>query len=316
MASPQGAYLDLYVSFGHSETGLTVRGRALEGTRPVLGNAETGRLRRLQTTWQLLETDEIPDIEVAVELIAASESPRWGTARTDEEGFFRVRFDGPLPPGTWLVRASLVGERFRAATIETVALVHAASEGLGVISDIDDTVLLSGVRDKAALIKRVLMSTPDDLQTFAGAAALYQRLVATGAPLVFVSGSPWNLEPRLRAFFELRGFPVAPMFLKDLGIGPEADPLLDHHAYKTRCIEEVMTTLPARRFLLIGDSGEHDPEIYGHMARKRPERVAGVFIHRVTGEPPESPRFDGAFVFDRYDEAARELERRGLLSRP
>ena len=307
-------YCDLYVSYGHADTGLTVRGRVLEGGRPVLGDSRTGTLGRLRATWQLLETDEIAGVEVAVELLVTNEpSARRGVAGTDQEGFFRVRFEGPLPPGTWLLRATLAGKSLRAEPIEGRALVHSGDPGIGVISDIDDTVLLTGVRDKAGLIKRVLLSTPEEMETFEGAADLYQRLVAAGAPLVFVSGSPWNLEPRLRSFFELRKFPVAPMLLKDLGIGPEADSLFDHEAYKVRCIEEVLATLPARRFLLIGDSGEHDPEIYRRVAREHPDRVAGIYIHRVTEEPLDSPRFAGAFVFDRYDDAAQDIKRRGLL---
>ena len=313
MGKPRDCYCDLYVSYGHADGGLTVRGRVLEGARPVLGSSQTGTFGRLRATWQLLETDEIEGVEVAVELLAGDEPSRRGVAGTDEEGFFRVRFEGPLPPGAWPLRATLAGKSLRAEPVEGRAYVHSRDPGIGVISDIDDTVLLTGVRDKAGLIKRVLLSTPEEMETFEGAADLYQQLVAAGAPLVFVSGSPWNLEPRLRMFFELRKFPVAPMLLKDLGVGPEADSLFDHEVYKARCIEEVLATLPARRFLLIGDSGEHDPEIYGRVARERPDRVAGVYIHRVTGEPPDSPRFAGAFVFDRYQDAAQQMKRQGFI---
>jgi phosphatidate phosphatase APP1 len=309
-------YCDLYVSYGHSGSGLAVRGRVLEGKRPALGSAETGTFGRLRASWQLLETDEIAGVEVAVELLVPNEPPRRGVAGTDKEGFFRVRFEGPLPPGTWPLRATLSGKPLRAEPVEGRALVHSNEPGIGVISDIDDTVLLTGVRDqfgKVGLIKRVLLSTPESMETFDGAADLYQRLVAAGAPLVFVSSSPWNLEPRLRSFFDLQKFPIAPMLLKDLGVGPEADSLFDHEAYKARCIEEVMATLPARRFLLVGDSGEHDPEIYGRIARERPDRVAGVYIRRVLEEPLDSARFAGAYVFDRYDDAARDMKRRGFI---
>jgi phosphatidate phosphatase APP1 len=313
MGGLKDCYCDLYVSYGHSDTGLTVRGRVLEGGRPVLGSSQTGTLGRLRATWQLLETDEIAGVEVAVELLVTDQPPRRGVAGTDKEGFFRVRFEGPLPRGSWLLRATPSGKALRAEPVEGRALVHSKDAGIGIISDIDDTVLLTGVRDKAGLIRRVLLSTPDDMETFDGAADLYQRLVAAGAPLVFVSGSPWNLEPRLRSFFELRKFPLAPMLLKDLGIGPEADSLFDHEVYKLRCIEEVMATLPARRFLLVGDSGEHDPEIYARVARERPDRVAGTYIRRVLGEPLDSPRFAGAFVFDHYADVARDMERRGFI---
>ncbi len=308
------AYIDLYISYGNVDSGLAVRGRVLEGERPALGTAASGSLSRLRTTWKLAETDEIRDAEVRVELVTSTGTPRELTVRTDREGFFRAPFVGPLPEETCRARATLLGERYRSEPVEAPALIHPATAGIAVISDIDDTVLLSGVTNKLELIKRVLFSTPEDLQTFQGAADLYKRLVTAGAPLVFVSSSPWNLEPRLRAFFQLRGFPAAPMLLKDLGIGPEADALIDHEGYKTRMITETLANLPARRFILIGDSGEHDPEIYGKVALAHPDRIAAVLIHRVTEEPVDSPRFSGMFVFDKYDDAARELERRGLVA--
>ncbi|HLL53571.1 MAG TPA: phosphatase domain-containing protein [Myxococcaceae bacterium] len=308
------AYIDLYVSYGHAPSGITIRGRVLEGTRPTLGTAATTWLGRLRTTWKLAETDELPDVEVRVELLPSSGPPRELIVRTDKEGFFRARFEGSVNAESVRSRATLRSERFVTEPVEAPALIHPETAGIAVISDIDDTVLLSNVKNRFALLKRVLFATPEDLETFKGAAALYQRLVGAGAPLVFVSSSPWNLEPRLRAFLQLRGFPVAPMLLKDLGIGPEADPVKDHLGYKTRMVTEVLGNLPARRFLLIGDSGERDPEIYGGIARAHPERVAAILIHRVTQEPKDSPRFEGMFVFDRYDDAAVELERRGLLA--
>ena len=52
---------------------------------------------------------------------------------------------------------------------------------------------------------------------------------------------------------------------------------------------------PQRKFVLVGDSGQQDPEIYGLFARKYPRQVIAVFIHDVTGEPAESPRYQTAF---------------------
>jgi phosphatidate phosphatase APP1 len=279
----------------------------------MLGEVGAHALERLKNSWRLLETDELPNVEVEVSLLDGGGSGGVQRAHTDHEGFFAVRVQGPMAPGSYRVQAIVKSTVYEGAPAESPALVHSPGPGLGVLSDIDDTVLESDVRDRLALVRRVLLSTPEDLNTFAGAPELYRRFAGAGMPIVFVSGSPWNLEPRLRAFFALRGFPAAPLLLKDLGLGRGADPLLEQESYKLRRIFMAMLELPERRLILIGDSGERDPEIYRRVQEEFPDRVVAIYIHRVTAEDPQAPRFAGTTVFDDFAAVARDLETRGLL---
>jgi phosphatidate phosphatase APP1 len=50
-----------------------------------------------------------------------------------------------------------------------------------------------------------------------------------------------------------------------------------------------------RKLVLVGDSGERDPEIYGFIARKYPKRVHKIFIRAVKGEKSDDERFLKAF---------------------
>jgi phosphatidate phosphatase APP1 len=50
-----------------------------------------------------------------------------------------------------------------------------------------------------------------------------------------------------------------------------------------------------RSLVLVGDSGEHDPEIYGNVARLYPKRVRRIFIRAVKGEKTDDQRFIKAF---------------------
>lgn len=306
------AYIDLYVTAGETTSGVTVRGRALEGLRPMMGASTDLRRARLRTTWRLFETEALSSVYVDVVLEVNGER-RVKQVTSDDDGFFSATFEGPLPQGTHATFARLTEPVVATDWMESAAIVHEAAEGYAVISDVDDTVLDTGVTQKVQLIKKLLLSTPDVLMTFDGTAALYQRFEQKKLPLMFVSGSPVNLEPRLRAFLELRGFPRAPLLLKDLGVGRRADAFLDHEVYKLGRIWEVLKLFPKRTFVLIGDSGEHDPEIYGRVQRERPDRIAGVFIHRVTPESPLSPRFKDMTVFDKYEALAEELKRRAVI---
>lgn len=306
------AYIDLYVSSGEAEQGVLVRGRALEGERPALGQLGDRRRNRLRATWRLFETDELPSVDVELRLDLPGET-RIALVQTNDEGFFAARFKPALPVGRFEVSARLTEPVVETEWVSAPVIIHPSAEGLGVISDVDDTVLDTGVTRKLELIQKILLSTPEHLATFPGTAELFQRFEGMGLPLVFVSGSPVNLEPRLREFMRLRGFPSAPMLLKDLGVAKDADALLDHEGYKLRRIREVFEQFPKRRFLLLGDSGEHDPEIYARVRKENPERVAGVFIHRVTQELPDAERFEGATLFESWNALGELLRAAGHL---
>jgi phosphatidate phosphatase APP1 len=122
-----------------------------------------------------------------------------------------------------------------------------------------------------------------------GAPELYRALAAgaSGAddnPVFYVSSSPWNLHGFLRSFLEHRGFPLGPLLLRDfLGTGERRT----HATGKLAGIQEVLTTHPYLRFVLLGDSGQHDPEIYAEAVRRYPGRILAVYIREVRLDPED-----------------------------
>ena len=65
-------------------------------------------------------------------------------------------------------------------------------------------------------------------------------------------------------------------------------------ATKPAVIEALLAAHPARDFVLIGDSGEEDPEIYGDLARSQPGRVRHIYIRQVT--PYDAGRYRSVFA--------------------
>ena len=114
---------------------------------------------------------------------------------------------------------------------------------------------------------------------FAGAPELYRDLADGGNPFFYVSSSPWNLHSFLSAFLDHRDFPRGPILLRDL-IGTRAG-----RARKHERIEEILALHPQLRFVLIGDSGERDPQIYADIVRDHPGRVLAVYIREVRLDP-------------------------------
>lgn len=172
----------------------------------------------------------------------------------------------------------------------------AEPRGLLVISDIDDTVKITEVRDRKALLRNTLL---EPFRVVPGMAELYQRWIdrAAGDHLHFVSSSPWQLYPALRAMLDHAGFPAATFSLKRIRLKDRSVRVLfaDPRETKPAAIEALLGAYPGRPAILVGDSGELDPEIYGEVARRHPQRIAYIAIRDVTGENARAPRYRQAF---------------------
>lgn len=168
-------------------------------------------------------------------------------------------------------------------------------EGLSVVTDIDDTIKVSEVRDRQALLERTFLR---EFEAADGAARMYAWLAEQGAAFHYVSSSPVQLSEAITGFLDAHGFPRGSMHLKEFRWKDRSFFNLFTSSMETKppVIEEILARWPRRRFLLIGDSGEQDPEIYGKLARAHPEQVRGILIRDVTGEGRDSPRYGKAFA--------------------
>ncbi|MCC6750867.1 MAG: DUF2183 domain-containing protein [Deltaproteobacteria bacterium] len=308
-AKKKGLVVVVYGGFGTTSRarlwGRVLKDKGLDASRPG-----ESFYRKLKRNVQALESDEIPGAEV--ELKVAGKVYR---LKADHEGLLRLDLSGPLPVGHHPVSAVLHDGRPYRVEVGRLS-IWPASPGLAVVSDVDDTVLKTGVTRKTRMVWKVLTRSAQELETYPGAPALYRALARQAYPIVFVSGSPVNLYSKLREFFRLKRFPSAPLLLKNLGTSPGSDALRDQRAYKLRRIAEVLELLPGYRVLLIGDTGESDPEIYREVSRQYPRRVAATLIHRVTDAVDGEARYRGQVVFAAYPEARRHLVGRRLLPEP
>jgi len=168
------------------------------------------------------------------------------------------------------------------------------SEGVSIISDIDDTIKQSNVLDKVELLRNTFARP---FVAVEGMPQVYQALAERGATFHYVSASPWQLYAPLEQFVRLEKYPPGTWDMKSFRIWDDSwrNLLANSAKVKTPAIERLLRQFPERRFLLIGDSGEADPEIYGKLARKYPAQVLGIAIRGVrNGESLEDARFGTA----------------------
>jgi hypothetical protein len=171
----------------------------------------------------------------------------------------------------------------------------AGETGWSIVSDVDDTIKISQVRDREALLQHTFCRP---FEPVPGMADVYRGWAsAPGARFHYVSASPWPLYPALSAFAGSSGFPEGTWHLKPFRWKDQSvfELFAKPDAYKASVIEPLLVRFPRRRFVLVGDSGERDPEIYGSLARRYPGRIARVLIRDVTGEPATAGRYREAF---------------------
>ena len=124
------------------------------------------------------------------------------------------------------------------------------------------------------------------------------RRCAAADPAVsfhYVSGGPHQLYPALAAFLQAEDFPQGTVHLRSIDLAAEIFSAgSDTRPHKLAVIGQLLGDFPGRRFVLVGDSAEQDPEIYGELARVHPDRIAAILIRDVTGEPFDAPRYAAA----------------------
>lgn len=168
-------------------------------------------------------------------------------------------------------------------------------EGWSVVSDIDDTIKDSNVLDKRELMKNTLVR---EFKPVADMAKVYTGWARAGAAFHYVTGSPWQLHPSLAEFCTKQGFPGGSFMHRYFRVqdGTALSLLQAPEAFKLGTIAPIFKDFPKRKFILVGDTGERDPEVYGDLARRHPGRVQLIAVRNVTDESLDNPRMQAAFA--------------------
>jgi phosphatidate phosphatase APP1 len=278
----------------HPFSGFGTGDWALLGGRVVLGapvRAGSARASR----WAVLGANLLPflSVEVPEAQVRVTLGEREVVVRADLDGYLRVLLeDVRLPPGRHRVTLTPV-EPAGEPAFGTVHVPDPAA-GLAVVSDVDDTIIDSGIaHGLATTLSTMLLREQSTRVPLTGAAELY-RALARGVPATverpffYLSTSPWNLVGFLQGFLARHRFPEGPLVLTDWG--PGADRLLrvSTRVHKLSSLRQLAQALPHSRFLLIGDTGQQDPAIYADFCAEHPGRVAAVYIRRAGMAGPAS----------------------------
>ena len=273
---------------GHgTKNALFLKGRVLVGKGITRSNENDTVITNVLNMIRRFASDEVPFARVR-----ASFEGRELEVKADEEGYFDLRFDldaaPEIPPEdtptewrtveielTWPHRE---GDETRA----TGNVLFPSESRFGVISDLDDTVVRTSVRSLLKMLKLVLLSNAHARLPFEGVAAFYQALQRGEGrefnPIFYVSNGPWNLYDLLEDFLDVHGLPAGPLFLRDWS----ATTVRGSNDHKLGIIRTLLATYPQLQFVLLGDSGERDPEIYQKVVLEHPGRISNIYIRDVS----------------------------------
>lgn len=255
-----------YTGYGNTEW-VRILARVVKMTKPRSTN---GKVRG----WRAFTSVPVPNAVVDVEINGQTQQ-----LHADGGGLIDVTIPAALEPGwhTATLRSpdTISGQsRIRVISPETT---------FGIVSDIDDTVMVTALpRPFLALWNTLVLSERARTPT-PGMAVMMDRIMKKhpDAPVIYLSTGAWNVAPALTRFLARNLYPEGPLLLTDWGpsrqrwfrSGPE---------HKNRNLSRLAHEFPNIRWLLIGDDGQHDPDIYEKFAQNHPEQTAAVAIRELS----------------------------------
>ena len=282
-----------YHGFGNAHR-LWIKGRVLDEYSYREQSEHDSSWANLVALYRRLESDEVAQARVVARFGGRS----WET-ETDAGGYFEFDLESAdaLAGGWHTVELELpahMGPDGAPVRASAQAIVPGPSARFGIISDIDDTVLWTNVTNKLNMALMLARTNHHTRKPFKGVAAFYRALHAgaggnEGNPLFYVSSSPWHLYGPLVDFLHLQEIPLGPLLLRELKV---RDLLSKDHSHKLDKIELIMRFYPGMQFVLIGDSGERDPEIYTEIVRRHPASVRMIYIRNVNPDPARIDALD------------------------
>jgi phosphatidate phosphatase APP1 len=265
-----------------------------------------GRKPRSLRGWRSFVTVSAKEARFVVEV-----GGRRHEGRADRGGVIDLVVEADLEPGWRTVRLSSED----CEPVEAPVRIVDPAARLGIVSDIDDTVMVTALPRPMLAAWNTFVLDEHARAAVPGMAVLYERLMTAyaGAPIFYLSTGAWNVAPALTRFLSRHLYPAGPLLLTDWG--PQKDRFFrSGQQHKQAALKRLAEEFPAMRWLLVGDDGQHDPEIYARFASTHPRHVAAVAIRRLS---PTQAVLAGAFQAPGGQQAvAAELTGNRWLSAP
>ncbi|WP_373521486.1 phosphatase domain-containing protein [Aquiflexum sp.] len=281
--------MELFLAFGNDRE-IFIKGRVIEAYKQSRPSEDKNALQNILASIRRYAGSSIPDARIKLVYQDLEE-----ILISNEEGLFEKRLmkdalKNGQPDIATLTLLEDEGIKAEEKTVRTEITRVPEDHPLGIISDIDDTIIISHA---TTLGKKLWLSVSKNAYTrrpFPGVSDFYVLLTNNGQhPVFYVSSSDWNLFDLIQDFLNYRNIPKGPLLLKDPHVNLKNiwKSGGGNHDHKLEKITLIMSLYSNMKFILIGDSGQHDPELYREIIEKFPDRIKAVYIRRIKKEDKE-----------------------------
>ena len=252
--------------------------RDLPGTGAVQAGAGVGSVPVTRQPalrgWRSFLT--VPVAGAMVEVVVGDQVHR---LQTDRGGYVDQVVTCDLPPGWHEV---VLRTQDGVTAVAPVQVVDPAAR-IGLVSDVDDTVMVTHLPRPLLAAWNVLVRDENAREAVPGMAALYRRLVqsAPGAPVIYLSTGPWNAAPAIGRFLHRHRYPPGTMLLTDWG-PTNTGWFRSGPAHKVTQLRRLFSEFPDVHWVLVGDDGQRDPQIYAGAASRLPQHVHAIALRELT----------------------------------
>lgn len=275
-----------YTGFGNQEK-ITMTGRVLEKEGLDTPEEDASLWDNIRTLYHRYESDEVPQAPIAYQF-----QDQHGQLQTDDEGYFRLQIPNQQQLTGWQSVSFRLLKQYKAGQAPVHAqgrvLLRSSESSFGIISDLDDTIIVSQATNFFEKSRILLLNNERTRKPFAGVAAFYQALQKgldqqRNNPVFYLSSASWNLWDMFYNFCQFNGLPEGVFLLREVGLDKNKFYKTSHGDHKLKNIRKVLDTF-SLPFVLIGDSGQNDPEIYEEIVRDYPKRILAVYIRDIHPE--------------------------------
>ena len=267
---------------GHVPTVIGFRGfgsteqvRILARLLFVHPDPSTRKVRKVVRGWRAFTSVPVANHKVKVSIAGRS-----FTVSSDRGGVIDAVLDVTLEPG-WHDIEMLATED--GGWTHTEVLVIDPGAKVGIVSDIDDTVMVTYLPRLFLAGWNTFVLDENARRPVPGMPVLLNKIAGhyRDAPTVYLSTGPWNVAPTLERFLSRHMYPKGPLLLTDWGATPERA-FRSGREHKSSSLERLAHDFPDIKWVLVGDDGQHDETIYGNFARDFPQHVLAVAIRRLS----------------------------------
>ena len=266
-------YIETYRGFANEER-IIFNARLLKDKNHI-ANENDSFIVQLKNIFRKVASREIPFGNVSVS-VNANNIP----ITADNEGYIFLDSDLNIqrnPETRW----EKISINARNNSFQCEYLIPSSRAAYGIITDIDDTILVTDVHRPISMLINSLFKNPFQRKSFNGILEFYNLHSDQGRnPVFYLSNSPWNLYQNIKQFLEIQHLPKGPILLRDYGLHFPRIPVA-YSNHKEINIELLLEVYPRLPFILIGDASQEDAFIYSHIKSKFPDRIKGIYIREI-----------------------------------